>query len=80
MRKFKIALVALLAVPALAACSEAPDAQDISKCSDWENKVCEKTVTYRNATLHCIGSDVKNGTALSCDFERFYRDNPTLAR
>lgn len=72
MRKMKFALVALLVVPAFAACASTEEIV--------QNDTKEYTTQYRGADLYCVGQAYDRSLALSCDFERFYSDNPMLAR
>ena len=72
MRKFKFALVGLVAVPALVACAGAEETV--------QNDTKEVTTTYRGEEIHCLSVVYDRGIGLSCDYERFYNENPLLAR
>lgn len=39
----------------------------------------EITVTYRERDLHCILTTYDRSASVTCDFERFYAENPETA-
>lgn len=71
MCKMKFALVALLFLP-LAACSNSQE--ELS--GDEEDVVLQ----YRGEDIHCLTTGSYRSATLSCDYERFYNENPLLAR
>lgn len=70
-RKLIVVLLGL-AVLTLSGCRG--DAADNPADGDSE------TMDYRGATIHCTEPGSGNSSVLSCDFVRFYVDNPELLR
>jgi len=45
-----------------------------------QNNSKEVTTQYRGADLHCIQTNYDRSATLTCDFERFYAENPLFTR
>ena len=67
MKRAGIALVVLAGIT-LTGC-----AGEVQKEAD---KVEEVTITYRERDLHCLSRYYDRSLVMTCDFERFYAENP----
>lgn len=51
----------------------------LGACAGTVEDMSEETATYRGRTLHCmVDGEQSQSPLVSCDFERFYQENPDL--
>lgn len=51
----------------------------LAGCGATVEDMKEKTVPYRGRTLYCMATgETENAALVSCDFVRFYHENPDL--
>jgi hypothetical protein len=73
--KIKMAIVGLLAVPALTACATDAGSQRVSDCeTNGDNAVgCTATIQYQGKPLNCVTWSGSHGeVGLTCDFVEYH--------
>ncbi|XKH58685.1 hypothetical protein LG293_16685 (plasmid) [Citricoccus nitrophenolicus] len=77
-RKIVSGTTLILAALSLTSCGlNAPNANGTEAHSD---NVVHSTVEYEGGTLHCITLKSGYGGGLSCDYDRFWLENPEAGR